>query len=117
MKYGAAFKKMWKNPVENFTGSKDRTAYKFDWKPNRNFCLTAKPAQDFEGDNACKAKENDKFLEFALEKGGPYQDGLVVVGYFKTEDAKAVEEAWNHCPYLWFLFLWDRNGKCVNGAY
>jgi hypothetical protein len=114
---GASFKKMWKNPVENFAGSNDRTPYKFDWKPNRNFCLTAKHSLDFEGPNGDEARENGKFLEFALEKGGPYQEGLIVVGYFKSQDSKTLQEAWEYGSHAYFLFLWDRNGECIDGAY
>ena len=57
-----------------------------------------------EGDN--------KFLPFALRK-----EGLYVLRYYKTEDGPDKAKVWENCPSGMNLFLWDREGNCVNGAY
>ena len=60
---------------------------------------------DFE----CEEADND-FLGFALMK-----DGLYVKGYYKTE--AELEPLYENRHYAYNLFVWDREGFCVNGAY
>ena len=87
--------------------------FEFDWKPNRNFCLTMKSSLDFECPEATNEEEGDnKFLPFAMRKSG-----LTVVKYYKTEEGTTKDKAWYNCPYSEYLFLWNRAGECVNGAY
>ena len=95
--------------------------FKFEWKANRNFCVTAKHALDFECDEADTEVEGDgKFLKYALKinDGGTF----ALIGYFKTEKAaaKAMVECWNHetpTHQNHFSFLWNRKGECVDGCY
>ena len=110
------------------------SSFKFDWKANRNFCLTAKHSCDFECEEAEEARENDKFDEFALKlehrfwhpSRGILQDTEVnlsglqkstfrLVGYYKTQ--KAAEEAMcNKTSFAEYAFIWNRNGECVDAA-
>ena len=102
----------WKNPVAKFTDPDD-TPYEFQWKPNRNYCLTAKRMNLFECEEATNYEDEDnKFLPFALRK-----EGLYVLRYYKTEDGPDKAKVWENCPFGMNLFLWDREGNCVNGAY
>ena len=87
--------------------------FEFDWKQNRNFCLTMKYSLDFECDEATNYEETDKkFLPFALRKSG-----LTVLKYYKSEEGADRDKVWEYCPYGYNLFLWSRDGECVNGAY
>ena len=89
------------------------TPYEFEWKPNRNFCLTMKLSLDFECAAATNDDEDDnKFLSFALRKSG-----LIVLKYYKTEEEVNRDRVWAFCPWDYNLFLWNRDGECVNGAY
>ena len=60
---------------------------------------------DFE----CEAADKD-FIGFALRP-----EGLVVIGYFKTE--KQLGKVLARRPSWANMFVWDRNGECVDGAY
>ena len=80
---------------------------KFNWAPNRNYCLTMKHSLDFE----CEEADKD-FIKFARQK-----QGSAVIGYYKSKTAKALQKAYENCPYGHYLFLWDREGNCVDGAY
>ena len=80
---------------------------KFNWKPNRNFCVTTKAQVFFESPRA-----ENRFAEFALER-----EGLVVVGYFKSKTSKELQDALDKCPHDRYAFLWDRTGKLVDGVY
>jgi hypothetical protein len=87
--------------------------YEFDWPDGMNFCLTMKYSLNFECEEATNEVEGDKkFLPFAMRKSG-----LTVVKYYKTEDAADKDGVWYHAPYGYYLFLWNRAGECVNGAY
>ena len=89
--------------------------YQFEWKANRNFCVTAKHCCDFECDEATNEIEGDgKFLKFALKT----KDYFELVGYFKTKNN--AEKAWDKFMeknYNYFMFVWNRQGECVNGYY
>jgi hypothetical protein len=93
-----------------------QSTFQFEWKADRNFCVTAKHALDFESDEAEAAREGGTFFKFALT-------GIfAVIGYYKTKRAaeKAMVECWNSetpthpCHYS---FLWNKAGECVNGSY
>ena len=79
--------------------------YKFNFPRGTKFCVTLKHACDFE----CEEADND-FLGFALMK-----DGLCVQGYYKTE--AELEPLYENRHHAYNLFVWDREGFCVNGAY
>ena len=100
----------WVSPDEEHELNKP---FEFEWKANRNYCLTMKSSMDFECEEATNVEDNDnKFLPFALLKSG-----LTVVKYYKSEDGPDKDDAWADCPHCAYLFLWDRKGTCVNGAY
>ena len=92
------------------------TSYEFDWKANRNFCVTAKHSCDFEGKEADEARENDKFFEFALKLEHDFgKSTFRLVGYYKTE--RAAETAITNTHFQEYAFMWNRKGECVDGAY
>ena len=87
--------------------------YEFEWPAGMNFCLTMKSALDFQCEEATNVEEGDnKFLPFAMRKSG-----LTVVKYYKTEEGAGEDRVWYHAPYAFNLFLWNRAGDCVDGAY
>ena len=98
-------------------------SFEFDWKANRNFCLTSKNSCDFECQEAEEARENDTFHEFALKLEhvfwplGPLQKSTFrFVGYYKT--LKAAEKAMdNKIDFCEYAFIWNRKGEFVNGVY
>ena len=93
--------------------------YKFEWKANRNFCVTAKHFCDFECDEADTEVEGDgKFFKFALKTEGEWADdgSFTVVGYYKTQK-NALKAMLDYPKSSWLLFVWDRQGNCVDGAY
>ena len=79
--------------------------YKFNFPRGTKFCVTLKHACDFE----CEEADND-FLGFALKK-----EGLYVKGYYKTE--AELEPLYENRHHAYNLFVWDREGFCVDGAY
>ena len=94
--------------------------YQFEWKPNRNYCVTAKLSCDFECVEAETLEEGDgRFEKFALKICGKNADHgtFDVLGYYKT--AQAAENAMENYPngFMYFIFVWDRDGTCVNGCY
>ena len=87
--------------------------YQFEWKANMNYCLTMKSSLDFECTEATNIVDGDnKFLPFAMRKSG-----LTVVKYYKFENGADKDQVWMYCPNSYNLFLWNRRGDCVNGAY
>jgi hypothetical protein len=86
--------------------------FQFEWKADRNFCVTAKPEGDFESDEAEAAREEGTFFKFALT------GDVALIGYFKTERAaeKAMVKCWNSerptHPYH-YSFMWNPAGECV----
>ena len=94
------------------------SSFKFDWKTNRNFCLTAKHMFDFDTEEGDTARENDKYFEYALKlehRDIPYCT-FRLVGYYKTEDA-AEKAMVQKVKFFEYGFIWNRKGECVNGAY
>ena len=98
--------------------------YQFEWKANRNFCVTAKHCCDFECDEAKTEEDGDgKFLKFALKtndviRPGDFRGTFELVGYFNTQNN--AEKAWDKFMeknYNYFMFVWNRQGECVNGYY
>lgn len=92
--------------------------FEFDWKANRNFCLTAKHFCDFECEEAETEVAGDgKFFKFALKTEGEFADDgtFKLIGYYKTE--KNAVKAMVNFPAYTRLFLWNREGKCVDGVY
>ena len=86
----------------------------FDFPEGAKFVLTMKSSLDFECPEAENIEEGDnKFLPFAMRKSG-----LTVVKFYQTEDEPAtLDRVWYFAPDYNFLFLWDKEGNCVNGAY
>jgi hypothetical protein len=91
-------------------------SFQFEWKANRNFCVTAKHQLDYECCEAQDARGTDEWLKFAL-KGS-----VELIGYFKTEKAasQAMVKCWNsayptHANH--YSFMWNRAGECVDGCY
>ena len=86
----------------------------FDFPEGMNFVLTMKSCLDFECDEATNEVEGDtKFSSFAMRKSG-----LTVVKFYRTEDEpETLDRVWYYCPYSQYLFLWDKEGNLVNGAY
>ena len=94
------------------------SSFKFDWKTNRNFCLTAKHMFDFDTEEGDTARENDKYFEYALklEHREIGASTFRLVGYYKTQ--KTAEDAMDKkTSYMECAFIWNRKGECVNGAY
>ena len=86
----------------------------FDWPEGMEYVLTMKAAGDFECEEAQNIEEEDrKFLPFAMRKSG-----LTVVKFYETEDqAKTLDRVWYFAPDYQYLFLWNKDGVCVDGAY
>ncbi len=94
-------------------------SFKFEWKANRNFCLTAKHALDFDCEEADEARESGTYYEFALKlehRDIPY-NGFRVVGYYKTEKAALEAMVKEICYTTEYAFIWNREGECVDGAH
>jgi hypothetical protein len=92
------------------------STFKFEWKANRNFCVTAKSANDFQSEEGQAAVEAGTFLEFALT------GEVSLIGYFKTEETarKAMVGCWNseEPTHPWhYSFMWNRAGESVDGCY
>ena len=89
-------------------------AFKFEWKANRNFCVTTKHTCDFETVECDEARDNGTFNEYALKPTHSFgKSTFKLVGYYKTlEQAYA---ALNETAGGYYGFLWDRTGKCVDG--
>lgn len=84
--------------------------FQFDWKANRNFCVTAKFSCDFETAEA--DPEDGKFLKYALKNS----EHFTLIGYFKT--VPDAVKAMNDSPLTWYyFFIWDRKGECIDGYY
>ena len=85
--------------------------FQFEWKTNRNFCVTGKFCLDFETAEA----DNGKFHEFALKNAGYF----TVLGYYKTK--KNAVKAMVDAPYElypnYYFFMWNRAGECIDGVY
>ena len=93
--------------------------YQFEWKTNRNFCVTAKHLCDFECSEADTEVEGDgKFEKFALKTEGEWADDgtFEVIGYYKTKK-NAQKAMVDHRVNSLYLFLWNRDGKCIDGCY
>ena len=59
-----------------------------------------------------------KFDKFALKTEGEWADDgtFEVIGYYKTK--KNAQKAVENYPHAWtHRFLWNRDGKCVDGCY
>ena len=86
----------------------------FDFPEGMEFVLTMKDSLDFECHEADNTEEDmTKFGSFAMRKSG-----LTVVKYYRTEaEVETLDRAWYHCPYGKLLFLWNKEGEEVNGAY
>ena len=89
--------------------------FEFEWKANRNFCVTKKCELCFDTELADEFRDQDKFFEFALLQEHPdiFDCEFVLVGYYKTE--KAATEAMHYIDG--WVFLWNRKGECINGCY
>ena len=90
--------------------------YEFKWTGNRNFCVTAKHCCDFE----CSEAEEDvggEFHKFALKTEGEWADWgtFEVVGYYKTKQ-NALKALHKYPDGNTYLFVWNRDGKCVDGC-
>ena len=90
--------------------------FQFEWKANRNFCVTAKHQLDYECAEAQDARGTNDWFKFALT------GEMSLIGYFKTEKAasQAMVKCWNsanptHANH--YSFLWNRAGECVDGSY
>ena len=81
------------------------TSFQFKFPEDTKFCVTLKHECEFE----CEAADKD-FLGYALRK-----DGLVIKGYYKTE--KELQRLFERRPHAYNMFVWDRSGECVDGAY
>jgi hypothetical protein len=86
----------------------------FDFPEGMEFVLTMKNSLDFECQEAENTEEDmTKFSSFAMRKSG-----LTIVKFYRTEaEVKTLDRAWYFRPYAELLFLWDKEGKMVNGAY
>ena len=86
----------------------------FDFPEGMEFVLTMKSSLDFECQESRNTEEDmTKFSSFAMRKSG-----LTVVKYYRTEaEVETLDRAWYFRPYAELLFLWDKEGKEVNGAY
>ena len=97
------------------------SSFKFEWKANRNFCLTTKHCLDFECQECDDAVENGTFFEYALKLehrfcGDALQpSSFRLIGYYKTE--KAADKAIDTVDGQEYSFVWNRKGECINGAY
>ena len=90
--------------------------YQFEWKANRNFCVTAKHCCDFECAEADTEVEGDgKFNKFALKTndGGTF----ALVGYFKTQaNANKALDKFQEKHAFYYIFIWNRKRECVDGC-
>ena len=93
-------------------------SFQFEWKANRNFCVTAKHFCDFDTTECDEARESgeEAFFAYSLKLNHHFGEAnFKLIGYYKTlENAekaliKTAGDTWS--------FLWDRSGKCVNGCY
>jgi hypothetical protein len=81
------------------------TSFEFKFPEGTKFCVTLKHACDFE----CEAADND-FFGYALRL-----HGLVIKGYYKTE--AQLQRLFEKRPHAYNMFVWNRSGECVDGAY
>ena len=91
------------------------STFQFEWKSNRNFCVTAKHQLDYECAEA-DAASGVEWLKFSLT------GEVALIGYFKNEKTarKAMVECWNsekptHAHH--YSFMWNRAAECVDGCY
>ena len=89
--------------------------FQFEWKANRNFCVTAKHQLDYDCAEA-DAASGSEWFKFSLS------GEMSLIGYFKTEKAasRAMVKCWNsenptHAYH--YSFMWNRAGECVDGCY
>ena len=91
-------------------------SFQFEWKANRNFCVTTKYSLDFDTEECDEARENDKFFDYALRLTHHFgKANFQLIGYYKT--LKNAEAAMVGTSFGNYAFVWDRKGECVNGAY
>ena len=93
-------------------------SFQFEWKANRNFCVTAKHFCDFDTTECDEARESgeEAFFAYSLKLNHSFGEAdFQLVGYYKT--LKNAEAAMVAFPFDYYTFLWNRAGECVNGAY
>ena len=86
----------------------------FSWPEGAKFVLTMKCSLNFECQEAENTEEDmTRFESFAMRKSG-----LTVVKFYETKDEpETLDRAWYFRPTYYYMFLWDKEGNCVNGAY
>ena len=79
----------------------------FDWPDGMNFAVTKKSSLDFECEEAA-----GKTLEFAMRKSG-----MTVCGFYPTMENVQEAGVWDTLSHVDYLFVWNKQGKCVHSSY
>ena len=100
------------------------SSFKFEWKANRNFCVTTMDSCDFECQECDDARDNGTFHEFVLKLEHTNLNSLQpstfrLIGYFKTQEnadkALGIALETGNCGECVFIF--NRAGEIVDGSY